>query len=232
MYHVSFINSNHTYFINNNINYNSATQAYFMIFVNYIIIYLAILHINYIMIETTREANIYSGTRAIGILTKIRAKCEKCWGSLKNATVPNTGRQATAVYLCECDATDVWLRTRANHFPSHAKVLTSPRRRSVREEIVVWKRERERARVFPPFFIFSFFGNFFSLHFFSPSFARSRSDFSTPSSKPKLCYSLALCFPRESAHYVVSCRKAKPWLLILLHNPLESNSRSRKHNSR
>lgn len=125
------------------------------------------------MIETTRETNIYSGTRAIGILTKIRAKCEKCWGSLKNATVPTTGRQATAVYLCECDATDVWLRTRANHFPSHEKVLTSPRRRSVREEIAVY--ERERARVFPPFFIFSFFGNFFSLHFFSPSFARSRS---------------------------------------------------------
>jgi len=41
---------------------------------------------------------------------------------------------------------DVWLRTRANHFSSHAKVLTSPRRRTVWEEIA------ERGESFFEFF--------------------------------------------------------------------------------
>lgn len=61
---------------------------------------------------------------------------------LKNATVPTaaTSNDAAARGLrCIREradaAADVWLRTRANHFSSHAKVLTSPRRRSVREEI-------------------------------------------------------------------------------------------------
>lgn len=69
-------------------------------------------------------------------------------------------RQATARGLrCICEranaVADVWLRTRANHFSSHAKVLTSPRRRSVREEIA------ERGK--RGFFFLEFFPLFFLL---------------------------------------------------------------------
>lgn len=112
-------------------------------------------------------------TRAI--LTMIRAKCEKCWGAEKCNGAYHWATSNGGVSVRMRDATDVWLRTRVNHFSSHAKVLTS-RRRSVREEIAGQReREREKNRVFPPFFIFSFFANFFSFHIFSPSFAHSRS---------------------------------------------------------
>lgn len=158
------------------------------------------------MIGRTRKANTHSGTRAIEIPMKIRAKCGKCWGALKNATVPTTGRQATNAGL----PMSGYVHGRTTSLPTR-KCLRRRRRRSVREEIA------ERAvREHFFFFFFFFFGNFFLAPlFFPPSFARfaplALVWFFLPFVETEVpLLSLTLCFPRKSAHYVVSCRKAKP----------------------
>lgn len=146
------------------------------------------------MIETTRKANTYSSIRTIEISAKIRAKCGKCWGALKNATVPTTGRQATNAGL----PMSGYVRGRTTSLPTR-KCLHRRRRRSVREEIAE-RAVRERFFFFFSVFLVTFF---LAPLFFPPrSFGslRSRwSDFSSRSSKPKPRYSLSPFVPHAKA---------------------------------
>lgn len=180
------------------------------------------------MVKTMRKTNTHSGIRAIP--TRIRAKCGKCWGALKNATLGDKQR------WCICARARIYALLMSDYVRGRTTSLPTRKCLRRRDEETFGKRLRSERAFFLRFFV-TFSRSTFFLSPPPSSFARSfRSRwfwFCLPLRRNRTPrYSLALCFPRESAHYVVSCRKAKPWLLISLRNPLDFNSRSRKHNSR
>lgn len=147
------------------------------------------------------QTHIFTRARSAEILAKIRAKCGKCWGVLKNATTPTTATSNGAllavygVFVCARMPLPMsgYVRGRTTSLPTR-KCLRR------RDEEAFGKRLRSVVRVFLSFSRYSLF----------PLLALRTRDPIFPSSKPKLRYSFALCFPRESVHYVVSCQKAKP----------------------
>lgn len=155
-----------------------------------------------------RHTKILTRPVTVTISAQIRAKCGKCWGVLKNATAPTTATRRAACGVSVSARMPLpmsgYVREQTTSL-SHAKVLTSPRRRSVREEIAGARQERLSSSSF----FFGRRGGSFSPTFFPPGRSARRSGFSLLETEAPLL-SPALCFPRESAHYVVSCRKAKP----------------------
>lgn len=152
---------------------------------------------------------------------------EACW-KMQRCGVCLPLRQAARRLRCICanPAADVWLRARANHFSSHAKVLTSPRRRSVREEIadrVAKERKRE-----------SFFGVFPVSSFFR---SRARSGFSLLETEASLLSFTPLLsrplFPTRKRSLRRFVSEGEAVVTNFAPPPtLDFNSHSRKHNSR
>lgn len=142
--------------------------------------------------------------RPVTISAQIRAKCGKCWGELKNATMPTTATRRAA---CGVSVSARMPLPMSGYVREQTTSLPTRKCLRRRDEEAFGKRLRERGRRGSSS---SFFWESFSPPFFPPGRSARRFWFFPPRNRSPVTLSLALCFPRESAHYVVSCRKAKP----------------------
>ena len=117
----------------------------------------------HITMNTTHKDSCF---RTVKILAKIRAKCRKCWGVLKNATVPTTATSNGAQLTVHLWARECRCRCLATYA---SKPLLFPRESAY---VAATKKRSEEIAECDDFFFFLEFSPLFSLTLYLASFAR------------------------------------------------------------